>query len=263
VHLLAAGTCEEDSVAVLMARMQRAAGVLSKIRTAACEQEIAAVTIGQHQANLKAHINETLPDGIVAGDLRESGIEEAARLELVRRLATGEAQDSIHGRPFIAVRGRRRARRANDWIYRVMFEAPELQPFWITLIGGRENASLEPIAHEAIRHKVDSLDATIEPALDPVTDRLLSSFRAALQPLHSLAKAREQAIAEGLRLERARLATSLLQPGLFDRRAQRAAAAQHATLDEALDRCTHRLEELDRAGSISVDRRLALGLVAR
>jgi hypothetical protein len=78
-----------------------------------------------------------------------------------------------------------------------------------------------------------------------------------------LAEARERAIAEGLRQQRARIAASLLQPGLFDRRVERAAAAQNATLDEALDRCSRRLDDLSRYDVVSIDRRLAFGLVAR
>jgi hypothetical protein len=54
-----------------------------------------------------------------------------------------------------------------------------------------------------------------------------------------------------------------VQPGLFDRRAERAAAAQNATLDEALDRCRHRLAELVRRQTVSVDRRLVFGVVRR
>jgi hypothetical protein len=262
VHLLGAGTCEEDSVAVLMARLQRADGVLSRIRSSVCEQEIAAVAIGQQQTDLTVHVQNALPDGIVTGDLRATGIEEAARLEHVRTLVEG-GHESVDGRPCVAVRRRRRARPVNDWAYRVMFEDSALQPVWSTLIGLREASNLGSIAHEAIRRRIDSLCTTTEPALDTITTRLFSSVRAALAPSHSLAEARERAIAEGLRVERARLATSLLQPGLFDRRAERAAAAQYATLDEALDRCSHRLEELAREDSIAVDRRLALGLVAR
>jgi hypothetical protein len=79
----------------------------------------------------------------------------------------------------------------------------------------------------------------------------------------SLAEARERAIAEGLRQQRARIAASLLQPGLFDRRAERAGAAQNATLDEALEHCARRLDELARCRTVSIDRRLAFGLVAR
>ena len=53
------------------------------------------------------------------------------------------------------------------------------------------------------------------------------------------------------------------QPGLFDRRAERAAAAQNATLDDALERCAQRLAELARSDSVSVNRRLVFGLVSR
>ena len=56
---------------------------------------------------------------------------------------------------------------------------------------------------------------------------------------------REQAIVETLNDQRARLAATLLQRGLFDRRAERTAAAQTAIVDEALGRCVARLHALD------------------
>jgi hypothetical protein len=87
-------------------------------------------------------------------------------------------------------------------------------------------------------------------------------FHAAVNQSRSLAAARERAIADGVRQQRARLATLLVQPGLFDRRAERATAAQNATLEEALDRCTQRLAELDRQ-TVSVDRRLVFGVFRR
>jgi superfamily II DNA/RNA helicase len=49
VHLLAAGTCEEESVAVLVARMRRAAGVLGSMRATGCEQRIARLVFGREQ----------------------------------------------------------------------------------------------------------------------------------------------------------------------------------------------------------------------
>ncbi len=113
-------------------------------------------------------------------------------------------------------------------------------------------------AHDAIRRRIDSLSSTTDSSLDSIADRLLSAFLTAFQPAHELAGERERAIAEALRQQRARLATSLLQPGLFDRRVERVAAAQNATLDEALDRCARRLDELARCSSVSIDRRLAL-----
>jgi hypothetical protein len=247
--------------------MRRVAGVLSGMRAAACEQEIASVAIGLNREGLN---RERRPDttpvalpGIVAGSLRSSATEEAARLEQVRRLYGRTGHDSFEGRPCVTVLRGRGARSVNDWVYRLVFEDSELQPFWATVVGIRDEASLFAPANSAIRKRIEWLTATVEPVLTPVAQRLLSAFLATVGPLRSLAIARERAIADGLRQQRARLAGALLQPGLFDRRAERAAAAQNATLDEALDRCARRLAELDRDNPVSIDRRLAFGVVRR
>jgi hypothetical protein len=158
---------------------------------------------------------------------------------------------------------RRRTSPVNDWIHRLVFEDPELQPLWSTVIGLRDEASLVPASNAAIRRRVDSLTATVETAFSPVAARLRLSFLAALQLPRARAIERERAIAEELRQRRARLASSLLQPGLFDRRTEHAATAQNATLDEALDRCARRLAELSGYDAVTIDRRLACGLVRR
>jgi hypothetical protein len=262
VHLLAAGTCEEASVAVLLARMRRVASVLGVMRGAASEQQFAGHVIGDEPDDLPDDADSpSLPSGVVVGDLRSAAVEEAARLEQVRRLIT-RARTPSDARPCITVLSRR-CPRANDWIFRVIVEDPELQPLWATAIGVREDAGPSTLTHEAIRRRTEAFRKQVEPALDPVADRLLSAFLSAFQPSRTLAADRERAIAEGVRQQRARLATSLLQPGLFDRRAERAAAAHNATLDEALARCVFRLDELARSGAVSVDRRFAFGLLAR
>jgi hypothetical protein len=266
VHLLAADTCEEASVAVLLSRMRHVAGVLGGMRAAAYEQQIGEAAIGNRRVETGPAAT-SLPSGLVIGNLRTTAIEEAARLELARRLRTAprdrfyehEAGDS---RPCVTVR-KRRADSINQWCYRLVFEDSALQPLWATVIGIRVDGRPEGPARRAIRHYIESLAPHLDSALTPLTERLLSSLLPLLNQTRSLASERERAIADGLRQQRARLATSLLQPGLFDRRAERAAAAQNATLDEALERCTHRLAELSRCDSISVDRRLVLGLVFR
>jgi hypothetical protein len=144
-----------------------------------------------------------------------------------------------------------------------MFEDPELQPFWTTVIGIREHGRPTPVSRDAIRTAIDASRGVVEASLNATADRLLSSFVSTIQQPHSLAVTREQAIADGLRRQRARIAASLLQPGLFDRRAERAAATQNATLDEALGRCARRLDELARYTAVSIDRRLVFGLVTR
>jgi len=263
VHLLATGTCEVESVAVLLARMRRAEGVIDSMRAHECEQRISRLVFGQEQDEARHDRARPLPPGVLVADLRAPAIAEAARLEHVRRLSVNATSSSLDGRPCITVLRRRRIEPVNDWIYRLVFEDPELHPFWTTVIGIREHGRLPTVSREAIDTGVDASRGVIDAALNSVTDRLLSSFVSTVEQPHSLAVTREQAIAEGLRQQRARIAASLLQPGLFDRRAERLAATRNVTLDEALDRCARRLDELRRYSAVSIDRRLVFGLIAR
>jgi superfamily II DNA or RNA helicase len=261
VHLLAASTCEEESVAVLLARMRRVAGVLDSLRPTASERHVATLAIGRHFEESAASPIQ-VPDGVVVGDLCAVSTEEAARLHVVRRLADGGKQ-SFDCRPCVTVRRRRAAASVSDWVYRLVLEDSERHALWTTAIGIRERTHLHHFSNQGIRAGLDSLSTAFDPVLASIGTRLLTSFLAAIHQARSLAVEREQAIAEGLLQQRARLATSLLQPGLFDRRTERAAAAHNAIVDEALDRCAHRLAELARFDSASIDRRLAFGFVRR
>jgi superfamily II DNA or RNA helicase len=77
-------------------------------------------------------------------------------------------------------------------------------------------------------------------------DRLLASIAAEIAPWLELSRRREEAIVRALRESHARLSAGLLQPGLFDRRAERAAAAQAARVDEAMVQSRVRLDALER-----------------
>jgi len=93
---------------------------------------------------------------------------------------------------------------------------------------------------------------------------LCAQLRSTRHAPWSLAIRREQAIAGHLEQQRARLATALLQPGLFDHRTERAAVARNSVLDEALGRCRRRLAELDGTQSVSLERpRLVFGAIRR
>jgi superfamily II DNA or RNA helicase len=261
VHLLAAGTCEEESVAVLLARMRRVAGVLGTLRTWTGEP-IARHVIG-HEPDDIQEAERALPPGVQVGNLRSAALDEATRLEQLRTLITSSAHAVADTRPCITVLRRRSRNRVNHWAFRVMVEDAALQPLWTTVVGLGEANGLVTRSHGAIRRAFDSFHTRVDPVLDALADHLLSSCLSAIQPSYHLALQRERAIAEALRLQRARLATRLLQPGLFDRRAERAAAAQNATLDEALHRCAARLDELERSCDVAIDRRLAFGVLSR
>jgi superfamily II DNA or RNA helicase len=77
-------------------------------------------------------------------------------------------------------------------------------------------------------------------------ERVLASVAAEIAPWLELSQRREEAIVRALRESHARLSAGLLQPGLFDRRAERAAAAQAACVDEAMVKSRARLDALER-----------------
>jgi hypothetical protein len=95
----------------------------------------------------------------------------------------------------------------------------------------------------ALNDSIEKTAALLAARLDNSRHAVLSSLQTSLQAYLELASCRERALSKTLEAERARL-SALLQRGLFDRRAERLFAAQHAVLDEALDRSRTRLSEI-------------------
>ena len=264
VHLLAAGTCEEESVAALLARMRHVAGVLGGMRPGPLEQQIAAVVLGGDEHRADQDARPSLPPGVVVGDLRAGARDEASRIERARTLARSPGCVPADGRPCVTVFRPRTAGSTNCWVYQLTLEDTDCQPIWETVIGIRDAVSAAPREMRDLRQWLESCHGLVEPVLSSASHALLSSLQSALHAPRSLAIRRETAIARELEQQRARLASSLVQPGLFDRRAERAATVRHATLDEALGRCTRRIAELISEGQISLDRpRLTFGVIRR
>jgi superfamily II DNA or RNA helicase len=94
----------------------------------------------------------------------------------------------------------------------------------------------------------------IDPRIDDIAARhhraVVASTSAAVAVWLDLAEKREHAIVAGLRDSHARLSAALLQPGLFDRRGERAAAAQAARVEEAVQQSRTRLALLARGRSL-------------
>jgi len=92
-------------------------------------------------------------------------------------------------------------------------------------------------------------------------EQALASIAAEMAPWLELFRRREDAIVRAVRENHARLSARLLQPGLFDRRAERVAAAQAARADEAVARSRNRLDALDRLRRLRCgERRLLFGI---
>ena len=252
VHLLAAGTAEEESVAVFQARMRHVAGVLGDMR---------AESPPTCPAGLKSKTRPTLrclPASWLAMCARSRGMRQRAS-NTPGSVPADSRHAPVDGRPCITV-WPRATRFGNYWAYRLHLEDPDGQPIWETLIGIREALSMAPRGSRDLRLRLDSLDGLIEPMLTSASKALRSSLLSSRHAEVSLSIQRESAIVGELERQRGRLAGSLVQPGLFDRRTERAAAARNATLDEAVARCTRRLAELTSQSQISFDRpRLAFG----
>ena len=262
VHLLAAGTCEEESVAVLLARTRHVAGVLGGMRAESLSGLPDGSLPGGSTEQDPPYTAVSLPPGVVIGDLRAAARDEATRIERARSLAQGVRHPPVD-RPCVTVLPSRRAT-STHWAYRVSFEDPDGQPVWQAIIGIGDVMSTAPRTSHDLRRWLESFDRLVEPVLTSASHALLSSLLSTLRAPLSLAIRRETAIANELEHQRARLASALVQPGLFDRRAERMAATRNATLDEALARCADRRAELVRKDQISFDRpRLTLGVIRR
>jgi superfamily II DNA or RNA helicase len=275
VHLLAAGTSEEDSVARLI------------LKSTAAEASVAAMVIGGEAEERRETPSPALPH-VIAGDLRAAAEAEAARLEMVRRLtevrlpasaegfggsatggSPGEPPDSTglsgraatrpreggkpdttyegtyEGRPCITVLRRHRGDRRGLWIYRLAMVDAGGQFVWDTLLGVAASSGVDARTTRDLRTWVTATDQRLISLICDEHQRVLSDAARSMRGPLALAARREHALVETLASHRARLAATLLQRGLFERRAERSATAQTAVVDDALARCAARLRELD------------------
>jgi hypothetical protein len=232
VHLLATDTVEETLVTKLVTRTDRAVEATEQLRD---------------RPSALTHI-------------RVMAESEARRIEQLRRLSEPAVGVVFDGRPPVTI-AHRHGHRPSLWGFHVSFADSAAQRVWQTLLGAGSAPTAASPASPAL---VDRMAALLASTLDGESQTRLSALEAALKAFHSRAAIREHALARSIESERARLSTSLLQRGLFDRRAERALSAQTAVLDEALARCRARLGEIESSAQIVAEpMRLAFALLRR
>jgi superfamily II DNA or RNA helicase len=258
LHLVAAGTGEQHAVASLLARMERVSRSMNRMRAPRMtEHDVARSVLGLDRRDEEAGASGVdVPDPrLVVPDLRVAASAEAMRAVQRRRLADLSASTSDADRPFATmVRARRRERRA-FWVFRLEYvdrderRACEIllalaaTPGWLP----RGRAAAVRTWFEAAAHALSATVAREQRAA-------LARLRRALETPLALAAERERAIMTEVAARHGRMAASLVQPGLFDRRVERAAAAQVEMREQTLVRCRLRLDALDRAGSLAAGR---------
>jgi hypothetical protein len=231
VHLLAAGTAEESYVAKLLTRTDRATEVTEKLRDRPPSLE----------------------------SIRAMAEAETRRIERLRRFPGSPGVILPDGRPPLTIRRKRYGTSMNLWGFHLAFADSTTQRVWQTLIGANFRDS-----RFGVRDSIDEVVATLAAALDTDRERARAAVEASVRAVSNRAAIREHAIARAIESERARLSVTLLQRGLFDRRAERALGAQTAVLDEALARCRARLLEIESSGQIVAEpARLAFALLRR
>jgi superfamily II DNA or RNA helicase len=254
IHLVARDTAEEDVVMRLIARDELARAELSSpIRL---HERDVTTAVFEGAVTQTAPAGATPPASPVVHDLRSDAIDEAARIATARALGslrpqarplrsdTAHEDDASDGRPPMTC-VRRAVSPSACWAFSFEFEDADGQVVWTALCGLHAYlAPPRPRSPEVLRAALDPSRA--REAAEQEHHRLAVRLRQAIEASVALATEREAAIADALRQRHARMAATLIQPGLFDRRAERAVEQQSQVLDDALARCEARQAALDR-----------------
>jgi hypothetical protein len=248
IHLVAAGTFELTTVRRLIHRAQTAADALCD---AAPSNEATANAILTGVEIPEGAAAASLPAAICRLDLSACSQEEVREVTTARQLLR---RSPVPRSRAVAVVIGRHPRRLMCAFALTLTDSDGL-PVWTTIVGlegqlrSRSCLRTPDDVREALAAMRSSLDEPADCAAIRARDSAQQMMRAAI----TLGIEREEAIAAAVRLRHARVAADLLQPGLFDRRAERRAASQSLVLEEAIGGCLRRLESLARLSELHSD----------
>jgi superfamily II DNA or RNA helicase len=244
LHLVAAESYEQTVLASLARRTTRVHDALDGLRTRACEEEdVARAILGEQPIAPRAA--PVAAKGVLASELSRDAVRESERVMLCRRLTPNASAEEV--RPFACHIRCRSHIAAAYWAYRVTFTDPESAVLWDTVLvfGGRIPGGLF-MTPSRVRHLAERLFSDCSARVENEHRAALARFLATVQEPVERAMARERAILAAAERQNARIAATLLQPSLFDRRTEATASQQTAMLEELRHRCHQRLDWLDR-----------------
>ncbi|MGE5101443.1 MAG: helicase-related protein, partial [Deltaproteobacteria bacterium] len=285
INLVAATTIEERIVERLLRRADRARAALELGRPVA-DDDIAREALGERSA---AHGNsETTggptsagppaaitgaPSGVRANVLEPPGVSrpplhlrtlavaEADCIRIARGLLDTVPEHLSSDRPLMANLSKRRPARHRCWAIRIRFVDGQDEVRWETLFGIHTITGAWLQSAPDVRQAL-GITTTIEQAIARAVDRIAETTRESLLPVITLAAARERSLHRLVERQGARLAAVTAQRSLFDRRVERAAAAQRELADEAARRCHNQLRTIEAMRSLSTRRRELVFAVA-
>jgi superfamily II DNA or RNA helicase len=261
IQFVAAGTSEQRIVARLLQRMGRIRTALDGLRDAGRpEQRIARSVLAGEPGDREPRVEAgaALPRGVIVPDLGALAGREAARLAAARALdghATGGTRHVCRPardewRPAMTAIRRRRPATRCWWIFVHRLADPDGRVLWEQIVGLEAGTpGRAPAKPAAVRLLLAADHAMVRRALVRARQTGVIALTGALDAGATLALDREQALMRRITSDGGRLAGPLLQPGLFDRRAERAAAAQAAIRDQAIVSCRARIRCLEAMGS--------------
>jgi len=256
VHLVAAGTCEEATLARLATRMRRMRGAMSLLTRFPDEARVAESILGQHPRPDLLDESPQNPGGIVTPDIRRDAHEEAQRIGQARAFSVDGSGSLAAERPVIT-RVRQRRGRATPrclWVYKVVFTTDAGRLVWEALLSvSGDAAGVRGCSASLMRALLNPDAAPLESVVAGTSDRLLEQLQQSMRSALERWSGRECDLMAALRTRHGRLSAGLLQRGLFDRRDERLAAAQASLLDEALSQSAGRLRDLAQSSDLRID----------
>jgi hypothetical protein len=248
LQLVAARTFEMTTVRRLV---ERASAATEALRDTSPSHETTANAI-LSGVDIATAGPATMPAAVRRVVLSPRASVEARDISAARQLSIRSSRH--HNRPVVTVAGRTSERLVCG--YDVTLTDANGLPVWSTIVGFDLPVGMLAgrWTRRETRAALDLAASGLDDAAVCVATRLRDQALNMLRVVSTLGLDREQALMAAVRLRHARIAADLLQPGLFDRRAERLAASQSLVLEEALGRCHARLEALQRLATLNSDR---------
>jgi len=237
-------------------RLEQRVGRVDRIGQTRCVHVLNLAAVDTHDEVMKEQlwtrgkrIAAALKTPVPNGALQTDAEAEAARVLTARQLSS---ESSPGASPTAALLTAVRLPHRHD---------SNIRAFHLTFVDEDGRLEFETIAGVVADSTLLHLESRAESAARLEQQRALATLMMEVTRWLQLSRRREQAIADALRQRHGRLSAELLQPGLFDRRAERAAAAQTARVEEALANSRDRLYVLERRTRLRCgDNRLLLGI---